>query len=123
MADAPLILVVEDDYDIRILVARHLEELGYRLALANDAAVGATILRAARPALLIADVRLRGGDGVDLAKLAYAMDIPTLLISGHPLVIEQHEGGTLPFLHKPFRLRELAQKVEEVLGSGGSSPS
>jgi len=116
VADPLLILVVEDDYQIRILIARHLEEQGYRLALANDATVGATILRAVHPSLLIADVGLRGGNGDDLAKLARAMNIPTLLISGHPLAIEQHEGGTVPFLHKPFRLSELVQKVEELLG-------
>ncbi len=41
MPTAPLILVVEDDYDIRILIAKFLEELGYRLALANERSVGA----------------------------------------------------------------------------------
>ena len=46
---------------------------GYRLALANESSVGAEILRATSPALLIADVRLRGVSGEELAHLARAM--------------------------------------------------
>jgi two-component system, OmpR family, response regulator len=116
MPTAPLILVVEDDYDIRILIAKFLEELGYRLALANERSVGAEIMRATRPHLLITDVRLRGGNGDDLAKLARASDIPVLLISGEPVAIHYHQGGSIPFLHKPFRLAELQRTVEGLIG-------
>ncbi|HWG41847.1 MAG TPA: response regulator [Gemmataceae bacterium] len=116
MPNAPIILIVEDDYDIRILLARYLEERGYRLALANERSLGADILRATAPILLIVDVKLRGGNGLDLAKLAYAMNIPVLLISGEPVAIEQNEGGPIPFLQKPFRLAVLEQKIKDILG-------
>jgi DNA-binding response OmpR family regulator len=116
MPDAPLILIVEDDYDVRILIARFLEEQGYRLALANERSVGAEILRATRPVLLIADVKLRGGNGDDLAKLAQAMDVPVLLISGEPVAIGDRRTGIIRFLQKPFRLAELAREVEELIG-------
>jgi DNA-binding response OmpR family regulator len=116
MPTAPLILVVEDDYDVRILIAKFLEGLGYRLALANEKSVGAEIMRATRPILLIADVRLRGGNGDDLAKLANTMNIPVLLISGEPVAIRDHEGRNVPFLHKPFRLAELERQVAALIG-------
>jgi DNA-binding response OmpR family regulator len=114
--NAPLILVVEDDYDVRILIAKFLEDIGYRLALANERSVGAEIMRATRPVLLIADVRLRGGNGDDLAKLAHAMGIPVLLISGEPVAIRDHDGRDIPFLHKPFRLDDLRRAVEAIIG-------
>jgi DNA-binding NtrC family response regulator len=114
--NAPLILVVEDDYDVRILIAKCLEGLGYRLALANERSVGAEILEATRPVLLIADVRLRGGNGDDLAKLAHSLNIPVLLISGEPVAMQDHHGGIIPFLHKPFRLAELERQVEAIIG-------
>jgi DNA-binding NtrC family response regulator len=116
MPDKPLIVVVEDDYDIRIVIGKFLEDKGYRSALANERSVGAEILRATRPVLLIADVRLRGGNGDELAKLAQTLDVPVLLISGEPVAIKDHRGGTIPFLQKPFRLAELAQKVDALVG-------
>jgi len=116
--DAPLILIVEDDNQVRITLATFLEQKGYRLALANDGAVGADILRATQPALLIADVRLQGGNGEDLAKLAHAMGIPVLLMSGEPRAIEQLRGGALSFLQKPFRLAVLEREIEKLLGGG-----
>jgi DNA-binding response OmpR family regulator len=116
MPKAPLILVVEDDYDVRILIAKFLEGLGYRLALANERSVGAEIMRATRPVLLIADVHLRGGNGDDLAKLAHSLNIPVLLISGEPGAMAKYGGGNIPFLHKPFRLAELARAVEAIIG-------
>src|SRR5689334_10706489 len=116
MPTAPLILVVEDDRDIRVLIAGFLETRGYRLALANERSVGAEIMEATRPVLLIADVRLRGGNGDDLAKLADTMNIPVLLISGEPVAIRDHQGRDIPFLHKPFRLAELERHVEALIG-------
>jgi two-component system, OmpR family, response regulator len=116
MPTAPLILVVEDDRDIRVLIAEFLETRGYRLALANERSVGAAILRSTRPALLIADVRLHGGNGDDLAKLAHSMNIPALLISGEPVAIHDHQGRDIPFLHKPFRLAELERQIEALIG-------
>jgi two-component system, OmpR family, response regulator len=116
MPTAPLILVVEDDRDIRVLIAEFLETRGYRLALANERSVGAAILRSTRPALLIADVRLRGGNGDDLAKLAHSMNIPALLISGEPVAIHDYQGRDIPFLHKPFRLAELERQIEALIG-------
>ncbi len=73
-------------------------------------------MRATRPHLLVTDVRLRGGNGDDLAKLAHALDVPVLLISGEPVAIRDHHGGDIPFVHKPFRLAELRRVVEALIG-------
>jgi len=116
MPEAPLILIVEDDPELRLLLATVAEQDGYRVAEADERASGAEILRANHPDLLIANIALRGGDGDDLAKLASALDIPVLLISGEPVAIERHRGRARPFLQKPFRLSELEQKIEELLG-------
>ena len=121
MPNAPLILVVEDDRAVRVLIAQCLESKGYRLALANERSVGAEILEATRPVLLIADVRLRGGNGDDLAKLAQSMNIPVLLISGEPVAVWDHRDSDIPFLHKPFRLAELELEVEALIGKHQAS--
>jgi DNA-binding response OmpR family regulator len=73
-------------------------------------------MRAVRPSLVIADVKLRGGNGDDLSGLARAMGIPVLLISGEPKTIERHRGDGEEFMQKPFRLADLQAKVKEMIG-------
>jgi two-component system OmpR family response regulator len=117
MPTAPLILVVEDEFQVRFVIAEFLESRGYRLALANERSVAETFLRNSRPALVIADVVLRGGGGLDLAREAQSMGVPVLLISGEPQAMEKYQSGPFPFLHKPFRLGDLDREVSRLLGS------
>jgi DNA-binding response OmpR family regulator len=114
VTQGPLILVVEDDPAICSVIGEFLEGLGYQTALANDRAGGERILLERRPALLIADVVLQDG-GARLADIASQMDVPVLMISGEPMVIERLEGGPMPFLHKPFRLADLEREVARLL--------
>jgi DNA-binding response OmpR family regulator len=110
MSAVPHVLVVEDFHDLCELFEELLREQGYRVTSAADFPEGAAILRASRPTLLITDVRLPNGDGMDLGKLARAMDVPVLLISAHPQDIDV--GRDVAFLQKPFRLRDLEREVE-----------
>jgi DNA-binding response OmpR family regulator len=119
MPEAPLILIVEDDQQVREVIGEYLERRGCRIALANDRAAGERLLRDRdRPALLIGDAALRDGDGLGLAEIARNMGIPALLISGEPHAIERLEGGPLPFLHKPFRLTDLERELARLLPAG-----
>jgi two-component system, OmpR family, response regulator len=110
----PLILVVEDDQEICSVIGEFLEGLGYGIALATDRGTGERILLDSRPALLIADAVLQGGSS-GLADIARRIDVPVLLISGEPAAIERLEGGTMAFLHKPFRLADLEREVARLL--------
>lgn len=114
MALAPLVLIVEDDPDVRIVLIGVLEQSGYRVTGANERTAGAEIMRALHPDLVIADVRLRGGNGDDLANLAASMKIPILLISGEPEAIKSHKDDQ-HFLQKPFRLADLEAAVEKAV--------
>ena len=112
----PLVLIVEDDPDVRILFITVVKQLGYRVAGASNGSAGAKLMRALRPDLVIADVRLSGGSGDELAKLARTMDIPVLLVSGEPTAIRDHQGGDIPFLQKPFNMSELQVVVVAMVG-------
>ncbi len=115
MPMAPLVLVVEDDSEVRGLIAEFLDQCGYRIAAANERSVGEAILRNTRPALMISDVMMRGGDCFGLLRIAEEMGVKVLLISGEPHRVERLEGGPLPFLHKPFRLADLQREVKRLL--------
>lgn len=115
MSNAPLVLVVEHDADIRALLKVALEEHGYRVATAPGKSPAVEFLRATRPDLMVAAVVLRDHEGEHPASIAEAMNIPVLRMSGAPSAIERYEGGTVPFLRKPFRLAELEQAIERLL--------
>jgi CheY-like chemotaxis protein len=117
--EAPLILVVDDDQQVREVIGEYLERRGCRISLANDRAAGERILRDRdRPALLIGDAALRDGGGLGLAEIARKMGVPALLISGEPQAIQRLEGGPTPFLHKPFRLADLERELTRLLPAG-----
>ena len=71
--------------------------------------------------LLFTDVVMAGMTGSQLAALAHAIapDMPVLYTSGHPETMMNDEGYLAPgvtLLRKPYRRRELAAKLREVLG-------
>jgi two-component system KDP operon response regulator KdpE len=115
----PLILLVENEPDVREVITDIVEDAGFRIEVAGNYADGVVLLNASRPALLIANVLLPpDGDGHKLAEAARRLGVPTLLISGRPEVISEQEARGVPFLAKPFRLPEL-QRVIRTLIEGG----
>ncbi|KQN26163.1 AAA family ATPase [Sphingomonas sp. Leaf33] len=115
------ILVVDDEYDIRELVAGVLEDEGYdtRLAADSDAALEAIATR--RPSLVLLDVWLQGSrlDGLDLLDEIKRRDpsIPVLVISGHGNIdtaVAAIRRGASDFIEKPFEAERLLLLVERA---------
>ena len=115
------ILVVDDEADIRELVAGVLEDEGYetRAAADSDAALGAIAER--RPSLVLLDVWLQGSrlDGLDLLDEIKRRDpsIPVLVISGHgslDTAVAAIRRGASDFIEKPFEAGRLLFLVERA---------
>jgi CheY-like chemotaxis protein len=110
-------LVVEDEPAVRRLVSIVLEELGCRVLTAPDAEAALELLATARPDLVLADVRLPGMDGIELARrlkrAPHLARVPVLLMSacGEP---PHHDGDG--FLPKPFDLEQLTDFLARYLG-------
>src|SRR3954471_3881101 len=81
------ILVVDDEADIRDLVAGILEDEGYAVRTAADSDSALAAIRARRPSLLVLDIWMRGGglDGLELLDMVkgFDADMPVIMISGH----------------------------------------
>jgi two-component system cell cycle sensor histidine kinase/response regulator CckA len=78
-----------------------------------------------RPDLLITDVVMPGGDGIDLARELRLVHpkLPVLFISGYPqAAIDEGIGGSgaIAFLAKPFKTDALMHHVRELLDGGGA---
>ncbi|MFC0385114.1 PAS domain S-box protein [Muricoccus vinaceus] len=120
------VLLVEDDALVREHVATQLRELGYDVALVDQAAAALAALRDAPGFdLLFTDVVMPGGmNGLDLAIRARQLHpgLRVLLTSGHTEnALSRHgavESGVL-LLKKPYRRRDLAEAIRRALDATG----
>ena len=117
------ILIVDDEQDIRLLVAGILEDEGYRPCVAADSAAALAVLEASPPpALLILDIWLQGSelDGMELLKLLRRKnpDLPIIMISGHGNIetaVSAIKLGAYDFIEKPFNSDRLLLQIARAL--------
>ncbi|CAN7345015.1 sigma-54 dependent transcriptional regulator [Phenylobacterium sp. LjRoot219] len=116
------ILVVDDEADIRDLVAGILSDEGYSVRTAANSEEALAAVRARKPALLILDIWMAGGgmDGLELLDLVKALDadLPVIMISGHGNIetaVSAIKRGAYEFLEKPFKSDRLMLVVERAL--------
>lgn len=110
------ILVVDDDAEVRVLVAEFLIDAGYRVLQAGGGKEALQVLvDTGAIDLIITDVRMPGISGIDLAEriMRDCQGQKIILISGY-FVGEQTK---LRLLRKPFRMKELEKAVQTELAS------
>ncbi len=112
------ILVVDDERDIRELVAGVLEDEGYQTRDAGDSDSALEAIAARRPSLVLLDVWLQGSrlDGLELLDEIKRRDpsIPVLVISGHgnlDTAVAAIRRGASDFIEKPFEAERLLLMV------------
>jgi CheY-like chemotaxis protein len=114
-----LVLVVDDDKDLRTVVRGVLENAGYRTAEANDGQEALAFMQKARdkPALLLLDLMMPGMDGWQLrARLrtdpVFAA-IPIVIMTAHAGVLRAVSNASpeTPVLSKPLDIARLLQVV------------
>jgi len=119
---APDILIIDDEQDIRELVAGILADEGYATRVAADADGALNAIRARRPQLVILDIWLQGSriDGIqvlDALKRDFA-DLPVVMISGHGTIetaVASIKKGAYDFIEKPFKADRLVHVVKRAL--------
>jgi two-component system nitrogen regulation response regulator NtrX len=116
------VLVVDDEADIRDLVAGILADEGYSVRTAASSEEALAAFRARKPALLILDIWMSGGgmDGLELLDMVKALDVdlPVIMISGHGNIetaVSAIKRGAYEFLEKPFKSDRLLLVVERAL--------
>ena len=121
---AELILVVEDDANVRQLVVNMLTSLGYRTVQAGDSEEALrTLAEQSEVALLFTDVVLPGGvNGAELAREAQRRrpDLKVLFTSGYTATALSHQGPlgkAVDLISKPYRKSDLASKLRAMLAN------
>ena len=113
------IVVVDDDPDIRDVVAEYLVNEGFRVSGAAEGAEMRRTLVSDKVDLILLDLRLPGEDGLSLLKeLQLRPEIGVIILTGKDDVVDRVTGlelGADDYITKPFHLRELLARVRSVL--------
>ena len=119
MTTPTTILVVEDETSIASFVAAYLRNAGYGVQTAATAQAALIQLASDAPALVILDLNLPDGDGVELCRrIRKTSDIPILMLTARDEDIDKIIGlevGADDYMTKPFNPRELVARVKSIL--------
>lgn len=115
----PSILIVDDDADLSVIVARYLESEGFAVCRASSAEEAYDVLGARAFDLVLLDINLPGDDGFAACEaLRRASDVPIVFASARTSETDRIVGletGGDDYLPKPYSLRELLAHVRALL--------
>jgi DNA-binding response OmpR family regulator len=122
---APIILIADDDPDIRELVGFRLERAGYNVIRAADGEEALRLAEETPPDICVLDVMMPKLDGLDvtraLRRLPATESVPVLMLTARAAdddIARGLEAGANGYVRKPFSPQELADRVEQVLARG-----
>ena len=116
------ILIVDDERDIRELIADILRDEGFQTRLASNSDEAMAALNQSQPALLVLDIWLKDSrmDGIDILKQVKRNnpDVPVIIISGHgniEIAVAAIKQGAYDFIEKPFNIDQLMVVVNRAM--------
>ena len=116
------ILIVDDEADIRDLIAGILDDEGYKTRTAGDSDSALAAIQERRPSMVVLDIWLQGSrlDGLELLDAIKAQDpdLPVVIISGHGNVetaVSAIKRGAYDYIEKPFKADRLVLITERAL--------
>ncbi len=118
MPDRTRILLLDDEIALLETLTDYLRECRYTVYPVTQAEEASAHLRCGIVDLAILDV---GAHGLRIAREAMTNDIPTILISGHPVILET--GGVGDVMRKPFSLATLRTNIEKTMAGRGHNGS
>ena len=126
---APLVLIVEDDLDTRVLYREFLSHSGFRTADAHNGHQALAKARELGPDAVLTDLAVPGMDGFEFCRALKASmatrDIPILAVTGHPEYLGQPDrfahAGIAQVLVKPCSPDVIAGELRRLLAAGAAS--
>jgi DNA-binding response OmpR family regulator len=121
------IVLIEDDVEIRRLVAEALAEQGHDVDSADRAMEGLEMTIGSRPDLVLLDLGLPDLDGAELLKMIRAVSqVPVVVVTARDSdesVVRTLDAGADDYLVKPFSVAQLEARVRAVLRRGSKADS
>ena len=126
MDAADHILVVDDDRELRDLLAQYLQKQGYRVTVVADGKAMRTAISVSRPDVIVLDVMLPGEDGLSLCRdLRAHSETPIIMLTARGEETDRIVGlelGADDYVPKPYSPRELLARIKSVLRRARSLP-
>jgi two-component system, OmpR family, response regulator len=123
VTDPVRVIVVDDEPDLRAMLAEYLGKYGFSVRTAGDARELDAHLADEPPDLLILDVNMPGEDGISIARRISARgDVAVLMLTAAGDTVDRVVGlevGADDYMTKPFDLRELRARIQAVLRRTG----
>lgn len=121
-----VLLIVDDDHDMRSLLCDELWDMGFRIVEAEDGHAALLRLEECRPDLILSDLRMPAG-GLDyvVRMKTLAPQVPILLMTafGDPDTRAQAlECGVSAFVDKPVRMADLKRTIKQLLHNHDGAP-
>ena len=116
------VLVLDDEPDMRASYDRLLRRLGYRVIQAESRHEGLALVEALPLLLVISDLKLRDGSGLDVVSAARdrPIRVPSIVVTAFLSPDSRHAAfaaGASGFLAKPFAAADFAALVERVVSA------
>jgi len=126
--EAPLVLVADDEEDIRSLVSVRLKRAGYDVITAADGEEALLLVTARLPDLVVLDMMMPKATGLEVAhnmrEQATTKDIPIILLTARAQeadVVSGFEAGADDYMKKPFSPHDLQARVQALLERSAAS--
>lgn len=124
----PVVVVAEDDAEIRALVVRKLRSIGIEVIEASSGLAALALVRTGKPDLVVLDVVLPGLSGIEVCRAIKSAPgsaaVPVFLMSAAASPEDIRSGlaaGAEEYMVKPFSPRNLAERVGLAVAKGGPS--
>jgi DNA-binding response OmpR family regulator len=123
----PVILIIEDEYSMRVGLEDAFKHSGYDVVSAPDGETGLRLVEEKKPDLIILDVMLPGIDGFEVCKRLRTKGFlkPILMLTARSQDIDKVIGlelGADDYVTKPFNDRELFARVKALLRRASQDP-
>jgi two-component system, response regulator, stage 0 sporulation protein F len=119
------ILIVDDQFGIRILLTEVLQKEGYQTFQAANGFQAIEIAKQNAPDLVLLDMKIPGMDGIEILKRLkeYDQSIKVIIMTAYgelDMIQEAKELGALTHFAKPFDIDEIRQAVRQYLPVGSN---
>lgn len=118
------ILIVDDERHIVEVLARRLQQAGFDVATASCVSEALASAGESPPALIVTDLQMPGGSGLDLAQSVRAdpalRDVPIILLSARGFLADVrclHSLRITAVMEKPFSSRKVCEKISRILSA------
>jgi DNA-binding response OmpR family regulator len=126
--EAPLVLVADDEDDIRALVSFRLKRAGYEVITAADGEEALLLATTRLPDLVVLDMMMPKATGLEVTRSMRAheatKDIPVILLTARAQegdVVRGFEAGADDYVKKPFSPQDLQARVQALLERSAAS--